>query len=1076
MKNMQRYLLPVTVLAVLLALSLSVWAEVPAAPEEITPTPLPPIQPQLGEETDTLLAAIEDAIATENEDSLAYMLHDEEVEDLEISSDGNHAIAWLVFKDPESGEILPTEPGLVLARKDPLTGWRVSLPSDADWLEQLESAPIELVSVELEQTWLEMYADQVEQLDIGPLPGYLLPWAAGQVAWLSQSVAHDKYIPSGSAHYSFDFYIPQTMFNLYASKSGIVWRARWQVANDNHDGVGNYLVLQDTSTSPTTYQLYLHLAQDSIPPQLRVRGAPVVQGQFIGIADNTGQSSGHHLHYQVHTNPDSYWGTSVDITFADVPINGGRPRVHNSFYSDLPYCRQDGTYNDVCEQFQNTYVSGNIVKGDITPPYGQITAPVIGANLAASSVQINGWAKDDDSGVDKVQIIANYQGVWFDVGGPFSTPSFSTSWDMCSQNLPNGPVSLALRIWDKQGNMTLGLPGLTHFTKNYTCPPPPPACTPTQDQVALFADPNFKGACVVLGAGDYASSSLLSPLGDDNAESVKIGENVLATIYTDANYGGRGETFGANDSNLKDNLIGSNLLTSLKVLARTATPAATAKLIAPEEGASLDLSPSLSLSWRAPPGGLEFQGKLQGPSGTTISDWLPEPVWHLDQLVLNPGAYSWQVRARNGSAEGAWSATSPFTITNTSLPTHTSTAPLINNFEGGASDWTATGLWNFIDDDQRSHDGSDHSWYYGSSNSNYKDGSPNTGDLTSPEILVPNANPNYSLRFWYRYKTENSEKHRDQRWVQISENGGPFKNILQLYDDPENFWLSPTIDLSAYVGSKIRIRFHFETLDGAFNEFEGWYIDDVEITTTALEGCGDADYTTAQATELKYGDKLDQSICPSGDIDYFKFTASAGDRIAVDIDTSTNDPPADLDYYLFLLDQDGRSVLAEHDDEVLGVRRDPHLGYLFDRSGTYYLKVRSWAHPSAGGSEYTYALHMIKDNTPPSASFTYPLSGSLLPDGKIVLKIKASDGASGLSHVDFLWHSGDWLHDTWTSIGSDWDGSDGWSLSFDTSGLPQQGEVAFYANVYDWAGNWTGVGAWRMGIKLSPLYLPMINR
>ena len=29
-------------------------------------------------------------------------------------------------------------------------------------------------------------------------------------------------------------------------------------------------------------------------------GAPVVQGQLIGVADNTGQSTGHHLHFQLH--------------------------------------------------------------------------------------------------------------------------------------------------------------------------------------------------------------------------------------------------------------------------------------------------------------------------------------------------------------------------------------------------------------------------------------------------------------------------------------------------------------------------------------------------------------------------------------------------------------------------------------------------------------------------------------------------------------------------------------------------------------------------------------------------------
>ncbi len=227
---------------------------------------------------------------------------------------------------------------------------------------------------------------------------------------------------------------------------------------------------------------------------------------------------------------------------------------------------------------------------------------------------------------------------------------------------------------------------------------------------------------------------------------------------------------------------------------------------------------------------------------------------------------------------------------------------------------------------------------------------------------------------------------------------------------------------------------------------------------------------------INYGESQDHSICPSGDVDYFQFNGEAGDRIVVDIDSTAVAPPSDLDYYLFLLDSDGKSVLAEHDDEIFAERRDPHLGYLIDRSGTYFLKLRSWAHPSAGGSAYTYSIHLAKDNLAPTANFTYPLSGSILPDGEINLQLEAIDATSGISHVDFLWHSGDWLHDTWNTLGSDWDGADGWGLAFDSNPLPAQKDVAFYAHVYDWAGNWRGVGVWELGIKLTSVHLPLVHR
>lgn len=1065
----------------LLAVALQSSGRGLAFPGASPPTPSPsPTEQAESEDEAGIREVIQEKISVESRNILGYLVNSQRIENLQISADGDHAVAWILLVDPQNGEVLPTEPGLALANRDPSSGWQAWLPSDPQWVEQLESAPQDLLTAELKETWLQLHEERQGAVDLGTFGGYLLPWEGGKTAWLSQSVAHDQYTPSGSAHYAFDFYIPQTMFNLYAAKSGTAWLARWDVSNNSHDGVGNYLVLQDTSTNPTTYQLYLHLAQDSIPPALRVRGTPVVQGQFIGIADNTGQSSGHHLHFQVHTNPDSYWGTSVDITFADVAINGGRPRVNNPYYSDLPYCQHNSVYDDVCEAFQSSYISGNTVHGDINPPEGALTTPTTGSTINSNIVHVEGWANDEGSGLDRTQVIANYVGTWLNIGNPFSTPSFALDWDMCAADVPDGPVSLALRIWDRQGNAALGLPGLVHFTKNYACSPPP-ACNPTADQIALFAESNFGGSCDVLAINDYANSASFADLGDDSAESIRVGANVLATLYSDASYQGRGETFISNDRNLADNSLGANVLTSLRVRSRTSLPDAPTKLVSPTDGSAYPPDASLSISWRVPLAAREFQTKLNGPIGEKISPWSSEPIWHLDSLSLIPGVYTWQVKSRNGGNESSWSTTSTFTITSdtpTVLPTIT--APFLEDFESGSGNWTASGMWNLIDDTERSHASSHRSWYFGDADKDYKDSGPNTGDLTSPPILLPDPNENYILRFWYRTKTESPERHWDQRWVQISENGGPFQNILQLFDDPMDYWLHPLIDLSNYAGETIRIRFHFETLDGAFNAFEGWYIDDLEVAASPIDACGDADNSSGQASPISYGETKSQVLCPAGDVDYYRFNASAGERIVVDIDTPTSDPPPDLDPYLFLLDSDGASVLAEHDDEIRGLRRDPHLGYLIDRSGTYYLKVRAWAHPSAGGSEYAYTLKLFKDNTPPTAKIDYPSSRSYLPDKPFTITAGASDTSSGISHVEFMWHSGNWNFEKWNTLGSDWDGSDGWSYPFDPSALPEQEGIAFYANVYDWAGNWSGAGSWEIKLDRTPpvtsLYLPVITK
>ena len=1064
---MKRFFVPFLILisSSILFLASSTGLTISPAKPIAKTSPSPDIEEQMRIEVEK---AIYDKIAVESEHILGFMVSNEEVIGITFSADYAWSSAYLVLNDPITGETLPTEPGLTLARQTS-SGWQAILPSDPEWVDALILAPPDLVSDELKTTWLTMFETQLELESSGPFGGYKLPWEAGKTVWLSQSVAHDQYISSGSAHYGFDFYIPQTMFNLYSSKAGTVWFARWHVENNSHEGLGNYIVIQDPTTTPTTYQLYLHLAKDSIPEVLRKRGASVVQGQFIGIADNTGQSSGHHLHFQVHPVPDSYWGTSVDITFEDVDINGGRPRRCDGVYCDRPYCQS----SDICDDFESSYVSSNQVAGDIAPPTGFILEPENGVTIYSQTVTLEGVANDEDSGLEKAQFIAYIDGTWEEIGGEYNSEHFSYDWNMCLDKVKNGPVSVALNLWDKEGNAAFGLPGLTHYTKAYTCPPPP-TCKSNDNQVALFADINYAGDCVTLNIGEYAQSSALEDLGDDNAESIRVGVNVLPTLYGDAYFGGRGETFVSNDSNFSDNLIGNNLTTSVLVRARTDPPEPVYSLISPEDETYLVEEASLSLSWRDPGGATEYQVVMDTPSGINTSPWLSTPVWHLDTLATTPGNYSWKVNARNceyTSCLGDLGTDSnSFNVLSTTItPNPPVTAPFFDDMEEGTNGWIQTGLWNrVIDADTDRVHSLTHSWYYGDNTErNYKDGTPNFGDLTSPLIQLPESSENFLLKFWYRYATESNATHWDQRWVQISIDGGPFQNFVQLNDDLINHWMHPVIDISEYRGSNIQIRFHFETLDRALNDFEGFYIDDFEISSGAPLNCKDDNYSPNKATDISYGQTVNGKLCPQGDNDYFIFEGNAGDRIVVDIN-SAKVAPEEMDLVLFLLDNDGTSVLTEHDDEIYSLRTDPHLGYLLKRSGNYYLKVRAWAHPSVGGEDYLYSMTLMKDNTPPVASFIYPHDDSYFSSKIIAVSVSATDNKSGISHVEFLWHSSYWGNDDWISIGEDWDVEDGWSVDFDTSTLVEQSNMAFYANIFDWAGNWVGTGSWHVGIDRTP--------
>jgi murein DD-endopeptidase MepM/ murein hydrolase activator NlpD len=1017
-----------------------------------------PTEPAWGEEEAAIETAVIEAIQGEREFVLAYLVFDVQVAEVEVVEDGTRGIAYLELIDPQSGDVIPSEPGIAIAIWDE-TEWRIILPSDPEWFEWINILPEEMITEEYRVSKAEMNA-ALSATAGAAYGGYLLPWEAGKTVYLSRSVGHDYSFSGG--HYAFDFANGQ-MFPLHAAKSGTVWRARWEVDNFNDDDMGNYLVLQDTTTNPTTYQLYLHLAKDSIPAELRTQGAYVTQGQFIGLADDTGKSTGHHLHYQVHTNPYSYWGTSIDITFDDVDINGGRPR---NLY-DKNFCIPGV---DVCDVFRSSYVSGNFISGDSTPPSADLFEPSTGLTVSSPTLHAEGWASDADSGLYRGSLIAYFNNQWQEVGETFSDLTFSLDWDMCEDNVPDGPLSIAVRAWDRAGNPTDGLPGLTHLIKDYSCLPVTPQCTPGEDQIAVYSDTDFRGQCQTLDIGSYPDVSGFSLIGDNDIESIQVGQNVFAHLFGVSDFNGRSATMAIDDSNLADNPVGNNTISSIRVSPQDDPPYTPLDLIYPINGEFIPADASLSFSWRDPGGVTQYKVFVSGPTSFR-SPWISSTFWHPAGIVITEGEYSWKVRARNCPEPECYtdlSLPTYFTVTSATPNLQSDSVPFSDDMENGDNNWHSSPMWNLLNDVQKSFNGSGTSWYYGlSPENNFDTGHPNYGDLTLRPISIPGTG--YVLRFWYLYDTEDPASNWDQRWVQISTNGGPYENVLQLKDDVSNYWVQATLDLTQYAGQNINIRFHFVSLDDQLNGGEGWYIDDVVIEQYSYPPCSDSDNNPTGASEINFDQTLNRRICPSGDLDYFKFQGAAGDRIVLDIDTPKNPPNDNLDLYLFLLDGDGSSQLTAHDDEILGIRKDPHLGYQLSRSGIYYVRARLWSHPYHGGEDFTYDITLSMDNDKPQGALTYPLSGAFLQGSNpFLLNVDASDNGSGISHVDFLFHSGNWLNSSWQLLGSDLDSSDGWTYSFDSASLPEQAGIAFAVKIYDWAGNMITKGSWDIVIDRTP--------
>lgn len=1023
-----------------------------------------------------LTQAFAEAVSEREDAVMAFVVYDVLVERVTYSNDNQLALLWLVLVDKETGEVVPSEPGLAIARREMSKNgldWVVTMQVDEGWMAQLAAVPDYLLPSEARASFEPDGAKAAVQT----FSGYKLPWAAGNAKRLTQSIGH-KYIYGNcpTCLYAFDF-ADGTQFPLLASKGGTVKFYNWNCPNNNHS-CNNYVVLEDQSTSPTTYQLYLHMAYNTIPPALRSVGAVVQQGQYIGNVDNTGASTGSHLHFQVHTTGTSWWGTAQDVQFADVDINGGRPRMctETNLSSSL-----EGWYPN-CHSGGDWYISGN---AGAFPPAADLTTPANGADITSSTLTISGWASDN-IGVTRVDVLANWQGSWQTVGAPllYSTPPtavpFVVSLDLCAAGVSTGKVvDVAVRAYDVEGNATVGLPGARSLMMNYVCPVTQTSvCEPSADQVALFSEPGYKGTCEIFntvanngyGPGWY-TSSYLGLVGDNNTASVKVGANVRAILYDNGSFSGRPTTLEGDDANLNDNRLGGiDRLSSIIVQSRGTAPEPPV-IDPPQNGIGLAPTSADSLViawWRG--SAVDYYATLNGPVSLDTGTWITANTWSVGSLPA--GSYNLTVKARN--AGGTSQDSLAFTVAAGSLPSGTVLqAPVELNMNDGAPGWTKTGLWRLGTATAQGSAGPlvqtrnpktvnlaspktiDN--YWASNNGvDYVNNDLWGHDLTSPLISIP-ANGTWWMSFDEYVFTESPYSFWDRRLVQVAVEGGSFEDVYTLWDDPQQYWQSgPLINLDSYRGQKIRVRFHFDTIDKYYNNTTGWWIDNVRVfQNDNLPGsCVDspADNSLAQARDLPVNTALTGYICGAGDVDYFKFQGVAGQHVAFDIDAQSIG--SSLDAFIYLLDENG-GFITQQDDEVTAQVIDPLLGYTPTRSGTYYIKLKAWNHPGVGGQDYAYRIRAVQDDQQPSVVITTPLN-SAIPSGAFTISASASDSGTGVNRVEFYVHAPDWQANTWQLLGVDFYDNNGYSMLADPAVLGNLTGGAIYVRAVDGAGNARG--------------------
>lgn len=618
------------------------------------------------------------------DDVIAFLIYQVNVERFAYSNDGVYALLWLSFTDFETSEVIPAETALAIAQRVRGDGtavgdWKIVIQADSEWNSTISKLSDELLNPEMKSR----YVSKEQSLQKAPpLTGYRLPYPPNRAVRLTGSIGHVfvyKTCPD-TCLYAFDF-ADGTNFPVLAAKGGRVKYAVWRYP-DNYHEKANYIVLEDTSTTPTTYQLYYHLAYDSIPAKFRTAGAIVSQGDMIAYADNTGPSSGSHLHFMVHTATNQMWGTSVDILFDDVTVNSGRPRT----------CTESSKFPNYGAQCvaADKYYSQNY--GDSELPTGDITSPAPDSVVKTSLLTVEGFGKDN-SGVASMQLFLKIGDTWGPYGPVITSSPFSTQLDLCQAGVHLGQFKLGLKVIDYAGNeskmmgnrfldmkydcfaptstpteIPTSTPTITPTPTNTPLPtatatpvptvtasPTAVVCMPGSYQVAVYPAVNYGGNCLTLGMGEYSSLNGLNPLDDDTVEAITIGADVMVVAYNDTSFRGDQIILKEPAADLASRTGKGGWIRSFKVVPRTDTPSSPViNLPADQLGRSATISDPITITWLESNGAEEYSAKLDGPGGFSRSlGWQSGRTWVVG--LLPEGEYQVTVKARNlaGVSESA---------------------------------------------------------------------------------------------------------------------------------------------------------------------------------------------------------------------------------------------------------------------------------------------------------------------------------------------------------------------------------------------------------------------------------------
>ena len=185
-----------------------------------------------------------------------------------------------------------------------------------------------------------------------------------------------------------------------------------------------------------------------------------------------------------------------------------------------------------------------------------------------------------------------------------------------------------------------------------------------------------------------------------------------------------------------------------------------------------------------------------------------------------------------------------------------------DDFEDGFANWTPTGLWNV---EEQSDDCGQEAApfpagptaaYFGSDETCNFDFGNVGGTLTyNSTVVVEEGDSTLRFHSWHDsecgdYDRKTVEVNDGEGWEEVylvpcDEDGEPTSLQTAAFED----WSVETVDLSAYIGQEIGLRFRFDATDGIANDGVGWFVDGVGLAEEPASGGVSVTASTPTAEE-----------------------------------------------------------------------------------------------------------------------------------------------------------------------------------------------------------------------------------